>query len=244
MSNKSGFRTLLLLTVGLTVSPLIAAPVPIDRPQSYPAWWFEWEVIPRLTPPSANPTWPSSYPQADDYAVANIGQLKWIATAAAEALGRQLPAPGLGTSLTASISQFRASSPLADDYAALTQGQLRAVAELFYARLGDYGYAGAPLSMGQTRPWVANPVDDYAAVNLGQLKHVFSFNPSLLDSDQDGLVDAWEVLQPGGLQGNSGSSDPDGDGVDTRTEMLLGTNPILASASLPITQFRVLSPVQ
>jgi hypothetical protein len=91
--------------------------------------------------------------------------------------------------------------PPRDDFAALNQGQLKYIADLFYARLLALGYQGAPLAGGQTRPWTTNVTsddDDYALVNLGQLKRVFSFSlPSQtipnVDADNDGYPDATDA---------------------------------------------------
>ena len=96
-----------------------------------------------------------------------------------------------------------------DDYAVLNQGQLKYVAKLFYDRLADFGYSGPPLSGGALYPWTHGSApeataddDSYAAVNLGQLKHVFSFVPAAVapvgdlytaDFDGDGIPNGWEI---------------------------------------------------
>lgn len=46
------------------------------------------------------------------------------------------------------------------------------------------------------------------------------------DSDADGLPDIWEIQRFGSLRALTGDGDPDGDGKDNYTEMLLGTNPL------------------
>jgi hypothetical protein len=127
-----------------------------------PGWWTTRSVL--------------SGGSADDYAAANIGQLKYIATKAAEELNATLPA-GEGSPITNLIASWSPTltNPNRDDYVVLNQGQLKSVASLFYDRLAQYGYTGAPLT-GQNRyPWTGIGADDFAAANLGQIKHVFSF---------------------------------------------------------------------
>ena len=65
-----------------------SGPVPNGKPSNYPDWWFERDVIPRLSSSAnnLNPIWPANYPLADDYAVANIGQLKYFALKAGDEL--------------------------------------------------------------------------------------------------------------------------------------------------------------
>ncbi len=195
-----------VLASAICLAPLNAGPVPTTtKPAHYPDWWFTRDVIPRLSAANSNPTWPNDYPISDDYAVANIGQLKHIAQKAALELDAYLP-DGSGNSIQTLINNWQDNSPAAlatrDDYAALNQGQLKAVAELYYARLIQQGFNGAPLDNGQTRPWSSNSIDDdaYAIVNLGQLKHIFSFETTNLadvnferDTDGDGIPDWWEI---------------------------------------------------
>jgi hypothetical protein len=191
--------------------------------QTAPAWWIEREVlIPGAT--------------ADDYAVANVGQLKFIASKAALEMDATLPPGGAGSAVNGLVFDWKnppAGAPPADDYAVLNQGQLKYVAKLFYDRMADLDYSGPPLSAGATYPWNEFDTDDddhYAAVNIGQLKYVFSFVPALIssfpvgDSDVDGLPDAWEVYYWLGLS-ESAAGDPDSDGVDNLTEYRQGRNP-------------------
>ncbi len=161
-----------MLLGGLTVAGwLLASP---------PGWWAERGVTTNGAP--------------NDYAAANIGQLKHIAKQASLEMEARLPG-GAGpavTALVASWSQPPAPGVVRNDYAALTQGQLKAVAKVFYDRLAAVGCTGHPLSPGQTYPWTADTSDDasFAPANIGQLKQVFSFD--LYDNDSDGLPDAWE----------------------------------------------------
>ncbi len=50
------------------------------------------------------------------------------------------------------------------------------------------------------------------------------FGTGVLDSDNDGLPDAWELAIFGNL-GQNGTGDPDGDGVNNLGEFTTGTNP-------------------
>ena len=50
------------------------------------------------------------------------------------------------------------------------------------------------------------------------------FGTTVLDSDNDGLPDAWELAVFGGLDPN-GTGDNDGDGQNNKNEFIAGTNP-------------------
>jgi hypothetical protein len=142
--------------------------------------------------------------QADDYAAANIGQLKYIAAKASAELAASLPAgtESKFTRLVASWSAGAAAGVTRDDYAALTQGQLKAVGAIFYEHLSSIGYYGAPLKPYARYPWTSSTSDDdnFSVVNIGQLKYVFSFSSAnyiptnfSTDSDSDGMPDWWEI---------------------------------------------------
>jgi hypothetical protein len=91
------------------------------------------------------------YPTPDDYAVANVGQLKQMATKAAAELNANLPGgattgTAAGAAVNALIAQWNtapASNVVRDDYAVLTLGQLKAVAQVFYDQLIAVGYTNA-----------------------------------------------------------------------------------------------------
>jgi hypothetical protein len=111
-----------------------------------------------------------------------------------------------------------------DDYAALNLGQLKAVAQPFYDRLIEKGYA-------TKYPWTdsASPKDDYALLNIGQLKNLFSMDLSELinnEGDQNSLPDAWQ-LRYFGQTGVDPNADPNRNGVSNWHEYLEGTDPTL-----------------
>lgn len=195
------------LVIGLG-SLTSAGPVPASKPAAYPDWWFERDVIP-LLPEHANetaPVWPDHYPAADDYAVVNQGQVKYMAKQAYEELEATLPG-GAGSALD---TLWATPSTSTDDFAVINLGQLKNVAEPFYFRLVDeLGYTGQPLAPGQTRPW-SGTADDFALANIGQVKNAFSFDPS-------------NIYGPAG--------DIDGDGNTNEEEQLAGTDPLVPDSN-------------
>lgn len=121
-----------------------------------PAWWTRQAVInPQKT--------------ADDFAAANIGQLKNLAAKAAQEMNSVLPG-GAGGSINSLVMGWTSNTAQADDYAAVTLGQAKAVAVRFYDRLQALGVSASP-------PWTSgsHAPDDRAALNLGQLKFLFAF---------------------------------------------------------------------
>lgn len=158
---------------------------------------------------------------ADDYAVANVGQLKALAKKAAQEMNSVLPG-GAGAEINALIASW-ASSPAAgvtrDDYAVLTLGQIKMVAKLFYDRLA----AEWVLPAG-SYPWrrSARAADNYAVANLGQLKTVFAFAIAPPDVNNNGIPDQWEVTMFGNLVEDM-SADFDNDGLSNLAEWQAGT---------------------
>jgi len=221
-----------------------------------PAWWTSSGV---LDTNPANPT--------DNWAMANVGQLKNIATKAKAHLDSQL-------NLTATDwndAYLPAANPLLlftaganpENYEPINIGQLKFVASGFYRilktkaptynvplRLQSLGLTSAnysTLSDGTVVPWSATtgPGENHAAVTIGQLKLAFAFdltssgnpNPNL-DTDSDGMPDAWEAY----FQVSDPNGDSDGDGMTNLAEYLAGRNPRerLDSFALPVGQQLVL----
>jgi hypothetical protein len=207
-----------------------------------PSWWAERNV----TDPAR---------ETDDFAPANIGQLKYVAKQASLEFADYLPG-GAGEPVTSLTNSWATPSAATDDFAILNLGQLKAVGKLFYDRLAEVGYDDAPLAPGQRYPWTetVSDDDDFAAANLGQLKYVFSFDlrrdsdgdgvSDLLerargtdpfvdervanadDIDSDGLPNAWEDSH--GLNSHDpgdATSDPDNDGLSNLEEFSRLTNP-------------------
>lgn len=61
------------------------------------------------------------------------------------------------------------------------------------------------------------------------------FIPGVVDSDEDGIADPWEVEKFGSIASCDASADVDGDGHNNYCEYIAGTNPKLKSSCLNIT---------
>jgi hypothetical protein len=124
---------------------------------------------------------------ADNYAPANLGQLKHVARQAKAYFDARLLG-GSGTAVPILVDGFVSGTTpdeIEANYAPLNIGQLKAVAKPFYDRLLELGYDtkahliahGYPPDWAWDYPW--NPgtpaSENYAPANLGQLKLVFSF---------------------------------------------------------------------
>jgi len=231
---KPAKRTLLaaltatLLSAAL-LARLLAAP---------PAWWSDSTT--RVLVPTG------SGPIADNYAVANLGQLKHVATMAKKHLDQHLATwGGAGPGVNAVVAGFAVGTP--DNYAPANLGQLKAVAKPFYDRLREVGMNtnaslranGYPGTWTHDYPW--NPtvplnqptppgqtVDkstNFAPINLGQLKLCFSFDLAK-DTDGDLMPDWWENAH--GLSATDdadAAADADGDGWTNSQEYHNGGNP-------------------
>jgi hypothetical protein len=174
-----------------------------------PAWWGTQGVL-------------DPYAVADDFAVANAGQLKYLAAQAAAAMEAGLPG-GAGTTINALVAGWNAPAAAGvtrDNYLAVNQGQLKYVAAPFYDRLNlPYPWAGG-----------SGVQDNYLLVNLGQLKQVFSFALNFRTVGQgpvqipaatlQAALDAWNAL-PAKPVGSS-TDDFDGDGIPNLQEYLMG----------------------
>lgn len=125
-----------------------------------PIWWTEQGI---LIPNTAS----------NDYAPANVGQLKSFAAGACQEMEDRLLGDGEGAGATVRqmVLQWLASNTTPLNFRPVNQGQVKATAKTIYDRLGDLGYPAA-------YPWTATVADDnsYAPVTLGQLKNVFNIN--------------------------------------------------------------------
>ncbi len=136
---------------------------------SPPVWWgergvgggYEGEITPQIV--------------AQNYEVANVGQLKHIAKRAAEELDEKLAnVGGAGESVSALIDSFKTYSSNEvgynpqSNYDILNLGQLKAVAKLFYDRLHEVNAAFPESVM-----WPAGMALDANAADL----HPYPWNP-------------------------------------------------------------------
>lgn len=113
-----------------------------------------------------------------DFAIADQGQLKNIATAAVSQLNAALSGTGgAGANLISLSGSWSATSSQTSDYAAVNLGMLKTAAKPFYDRLLAVGYTGVPLISG-TYPWVGGSASDFSTANIGEVKNAFSFDPN------------------------------------------------------------------
>lgn len=208
--NSNSFSVLRgLLFREMTAALLVASLMLQSATAVAPEWWTTRAV---LAPGVA----------ADDYAVANVGQLKTIAKKAALGMEDSL-AGGAGDAINDLIGSWEtppAAGVSRDDYAALNVGQLKSVAQMFYDRLAE-----AYVRVEGDYPWnnTTEP-DDYALANLGQLKSVFAFEIAFADSNQNGMPDLWEMQMLGNLN-QSPTGDFDSDGLNNLAEWQARTRP-------------------
>ncbi len=169
----------------------------IAHSSPFPEWWSSNNVIRTQSTTITN-----------DYAAANQGQAKWIASRAYNEFDYRLTG-GAGTTLSNLVATFTT----ANNYSPVNHGQLKTIAAPFYDRLSA------------TYPWNnATTTNNHAQANIGQIKHLFSFGG---DTDADSLPDYWEnyyfPYEP--LLVASATDDPDTDGLSNLGEYWAGTDP-------------------
>jgi len=124
---------------------------------SGPVWWYTWQVI-------------HAGAETNDYAMANAGQLKKMATCAYNAMSEALNAEkDIATNGFPSASNLVTSLTHSNNYEAVNTGQLKYTAMPFYHWL---------INEGRTNnySWIdATETNDFSAANIGQIKHIFSF---------------------------------------------------------------------
>ena len=152
----------------LSLLALLLIFLPIRASGSPPAWWYERGVITAKHPA--------------DYTAITQGQLKYLATAAADELDANFSCPwasGAGDTIHAMVAAWSTPTTNTTDYNAVTLGQLKSVAQPFYDQLGYEGWY----------PWStnANAPSDYNIATIGQAKYLFSF-----DLTGDAIPDSWE----------------------------------------------------
>lgn len=110
-------------------------------------WWYGYGVI------------DTNAVLTNDFAAANLGHIKWIASRARQAMEDKLQG-GAGTTVNSLVDGFK----ITNNFHVANLGQLKNVAKPFYDRLG---LAYPWLNMAQT--------NDYGVANIGQVKNTFSF---------------------------------------------------------------------
>jgi sulfatase modifying factor 1 len=113
-------------------------------PTNFPIWWYTRDVLDYMAIPN-------------DYAAANQGQVKWIATQAYNAMTTHYGQVSEGISNV--VNSFSASN----NYQAVNLGQLKWLAEPYY------------LLLSNSVPWTGTNVNDFAPANIGQVKNIFNF---------------------------------------------------------------------
>lgn len=173
-----------------------------------PAWWTGLGVL----DPAAEP---------NDFAMAVQGQVKWMADRAVRGLDdASALADGAGPSCSALVASFSPSN----NALPVTLGQLKTAASPFWARLAELGSAVQP-------PWTgAGASQDFALVNVGQVKSAFSFEmPTSFDPDGDDDGDGLTNGRERELGTDPHVADTDGDGLEDCYEVVVfGTNPLVA----------------
>ncbi len=196
-----------LSALRLSLAVSVATLIPLLLYGTGPSWWSQRGVL-------------LEQGAADDYAPANQGQLKNIAKAAFLEMDTKLPG-GAGETLRHLVANWSTPRSQTNDFAPVNLGQLKSVAKPFYNRLIAAGFTTA-------YPWTqsANPADDFAIANIGQIKNLFGFDffGAVLDSDGNGLPDAWEQRYFGHL-GVNPDDDPDGDAATNLQEYQRDTDP-------------------
>jgi len=148
-------------TAGAFIGGLVFIPAVLFA-RDIPRWWMDRGVI------NTNSTM-----ARNDFALANQGQLKWMALQCAKEFECRL-LNGAGPVIWETVSKFTD----ANNSAALNIGQLKTVSKPFYDRLYPAHTNVCPPELPGKYPWsFPNGLcSDHAAVNIGQLKQIFNFD--------------------------------------------------------------------
>jgi hypothetical protein len=189
--------------------------------QPQPNWWSARGVI----RPDVEP---------DDFAIANLGQVKQFARAAVLEFEAKLPG-GAGVVLHQKVTAWDNPVEPPDDYAVVTHGQLKHLLDAFYARLESVRATMAPDWPPVVAPWAGGvtglaSAQNTAVANIGQVKNAFAGLEG--DRASRSLVDsgALDPTTAGARFGLGWLRDSDGDGVSDLEELATGTDPLDASS--------------
>lgn len=220
-------RSLRGLTTALILNGMLASASP-------PAWWSSGAQ------PVIDPT-----ATVENHGVANIGQAKWMAKNALEALRAVLPvtAAAVEADLVGPgkpISSWAAPAPedREKQCAPLLLGQLKAIAAPFYKHLdlvapqwvvSERAIYGILPATG-IYPWTADLTDDsnQSVALIGQLKAVFSLDFAAdreTGTAIDGLPDLWEYRYFGALNIADPNAKLSPDGLTNKEKSTLGLAP-------------------
>ena len=188
--------------------------------QPQPNWWSARGVI----RPDVEP---------DDFAIANLGQVKQFARAAVLEFEAKLPG-GAGVVLHQKVTAWDNPVETPDDYAVVTHGQLKHLLDAFYARLESVRATMAPDWPPVVAPWAGGvtglaSAQNTAVANIGQVKNAFAglegdrASRSLLNESIGDPSSAPYRFGLGWLR------DSDGDGVSDLEEWASGSDPLNAS---------------
>jgi hypothetical protein len=201
-----------------------------------PGWWSQ---------PTTG-IWSDGPVNVENRAAVNLGQLKHVNTQSARYLDEVLAPLGAGREIDALLA-FNQE----DNFSPANVGQLKHLSSKFYARLHSLGFDVRPGLIGngapselfdtQTAPWMpwdpaAPAVENAGAINIGQMKLVYSFDVSAwasADTNTNSIPD-WLEDYAGSLPAGM---DSDGDGLSDEYELMSGSNsedaPEETSAALP-----------
>ncbi|MEY2512496.1 MAG: large repetitive protein [Verrucomicrobiota bacterium] len=213
-----------LSALRLSLALSLASLIPLLLYGSAPSWWSNGGVL-------------IEQGVADDYALANQGQLKNIARAAAAEMDARLPA-GAGDNLHNLISRWSTPAAQTSNFAPVNAGQLKTVAKPVYDRLIAAKYV-------DRYPWIASGVvpDDFGLVNIGQVKALFNFDllatDAVHDANANGLPDWWEKYYFGNVGVDPNAAAPRGDGLTNLAAFQQGLDPINTGGNLAILPERV-----
>jgi hypothetical protein len=178
-----------------------------------PAWWTNRYVVATNAAPR-------------DFAPITQGQLKWLATQAAAEFDEKLQdAGGAGTGITALVMSFSTNNY---NYRPVNSGQLKNTTATFYERLFELGLTNCyPPGAGCPYPWsnATNAARDFAAVNIGQAKYLFSFDltAAIYSTLNDGIPDWWTKLY--GFSVTNAASTMGSNGLTWIENYVKGLNP-------------------